>query len=91
MKKVVKLNESDLHRIVERVISEEIIKPEDRKKMAIKYAKEIYDHTRKLNIKKWDFTFDVAFLMKKFKEITDDQNIKVDEEDIEVDKKDINL
>ena len=78
MKKIVKLTESDLQRIVSRVISEEIIDPKDRKKMAMNYLRKISDYLRKLDIKDEDFTFDVAFLIKKFKEITDHQDIKVD-------------
>ena len=54
MKKIVKLTESDLQRIVSRVISEEKIPAEDRKKMAMKYLRKISEYIKKYDVEKED-------------------------------------
>ena len=70
MKKVVKLNESDLHRIVGRVIEEgkeEMAKI--KKNQAMEMLKKISTHLRTYNIKKEFATDDMIFMVDMFQKI----------------------
>ena len=78
MKKIVKLTESDLQRIVLRVISEEKIPAEDRKKMAMKYLRKISEYIKKYDIEKEDFAnADMTYLIDMFEKIANHQDIKL--------------
>ena len=77
MKKIVKLTESDLQRIVSRVISEEKIPAEDKKKMAMKYLRKISEYIKKYDVEKEDFaTADMTYLIDMFEKIANHQDIK---------------
>jgi cytidylate kinase len=78
MKKIVKLTESDLQRIVERVISEEKIPAEDRKKMAMRHLRKISEYIKKYDVDKEDFaSADMTYLIDMFEKIADHQDIKL--------------
>jgi|LakMenEpi03Aug12_release.lakeMendotaPanAssembly.Ray.scaffolds.fasta_scaffold632670_1 hypothetical protein len=78
MKKIVKLTESDLQRIVSRVISEEKIPAEDRKKMAMKYLRKISEYIKKYDVEKEDFAnADMTYLIDMFEKIANHQDIKL--------------
>jgi hypothetical protein len=78
MKKIVKLTESDLQRIVLRVISEEKIPAEDRKKMAMKYLRKISEYIKKYDVEKEDFAnADMTYLIDMFEKIANHQDIKL--------------
>jgi hypothetical protein len=78
MKKIVKLTESDLQRIVSRVISEEKIPAEDRKKMAMKYLRKISEYIKKYDVEKEDFAnADMTYLIDMFEKIANYQDIKL--------------
>ena len=78
MKKIVKLNESDLHRIVERVIEEGKEEMAKKKKdQAMEMLKKITTHLRKYNIKEAEFaTDDMNYMVEMFEKIIAYQNIK---------------
>jgi hypothetical protein len=78
MKKIVKLTESDLQRIVSRVISEEKIPAEDRKKMAMKYLRKISEYIKKYDVEKEDFAnADMTYLLDMFEKSANHQDIKL--------------
>ena len=52
MKKVVRLTESDLQRIVSKVINEESTTNQERKKRAMKYLRKISEHLKDYNVDK---------------------------------------
>lgn len=78
MKKVVKLNEYDLHRIVERVIEEgKSEAAKNKKEQAIEMLKKISTHLRRYNVEKEEFaTADMNYLVDMFEKIMDNQDIK---------------
>ena len=55
MKKVVRLTESDLQRIVSKVINEESTTNQERKKRAMKYLRKISEHLKEYNVDKNEF------------------------------------
>jgi len=78
MKKIVKLTESDLQRIVSKVISEQKIKPKDRKETAMNYLRKISDYLENYDIEKEDFPgADMSYLINMFEKIADHQDIKL--------------
>ena len=78
MKKIVKLTESDLQRIVERVISEEKIPAEDRKKMAMRHLRKISEHLKEYNVDKNEFaSSDMNYIIDMLEKIADNQEIKL--------------
>jgi len=78
MKKVVKLNEYDLHRIVERVIEEGKEEAAKKKKdQAMEMLKKISTHLRRYNVEKEEFaTADMSYMVDMFEKIMDHQDIK---------------
>jgi len=78
MKKVVKLNEYDLHRIVERVIEEGKEEAAKKKKdQAMEMLKKISTHLRRYNVEKEEFaTADMNYMVDMFEKIMDHQDIK---------------
>ena len=78
MKKVVRLTESDLQRIVSKVINEESITNQERKKRAMKYLRKISEHLKDYNVDKNEFaSSDMNYFIDMFKKIADNQEIKL--------------
>lgn len=78
MKKVIRLSESDLERIIKRVISEESISNEDRKKKVMKILRKISEHIKKYDIEKEEFSStDMNYFIDMFVKIADHQDIKL--------------
>ena len=78
MKKIVKLTESDLQIIVSKVISEQKIDPEDRKKLAMKHLRKISEYLKNYDVEKEDFpSADLTYLINMFEKIADHQDIKL--------------
>lgn len=78
MKKIVKLNETDLQRIVEKVIREEKIPLEDRKRTAMKHLRKISEYLKKYDVEKEEFaSADLIYLINMFEKIADHQDIKL--------------
>ena len=78
MKKVVRLTESDLQRIVSKVINEESMTNQERKKRAMKYLRKISEHLKDYNVDKNEFaSSDMNYFIDMFKKIADNQEIKL--------------
>ena len=78
MKKVIRLTESDLERIVSKVISEQSTTNEDRKKKVMKYLRKISEHLKNYNVDKEEFaSTDMNYFMDMFEKIADHQDIKL--------------
>jgi hypothetical protein len=78
MKKIVKLTESDLQRIIEKVISEEKTPSEEKKKLAMKHLRKISEYLKNYDIEKEDFPgADMTYLINMFEKIADHQDIKL--------------
>jgi hypothetical protein len=78
MKKVIRLTESDLERIVSKVINEEAMTNEDRKKKVMKYLRKISEHLKNYNVDKEEFaSTDLNYFMDMFEKIADHQDIKL--------------
>ena len=78
MKKVIRLTESDLERIVSKVISEQSRTNEDRKKKVMKYLRKISEHLKNYNVDKEEFaSTDMNYFMDMFEKIADHQDIKL--------------
>jgi hypothetical protein len=78
MKKVVRLTESDLQRIVSKVINEESTTNQERKKRAMKYLRKISEHLKDYNVDKSDFaSSDMNYFIDMFEKIADNQEIKL--------------
>ena len=78
MKKVIRLTESDLERIVSKVINEESTTNQERKKRAMKYLRKISEHLKDYNVDKNEFaSTDMNYFIDMFKKIADNQEIKL--------------
>jgi len=78
MKKVVRLTESDLLRIVSIVINEESMTNQERKKRAMKYIRKISEHLKDYNVDKSDFaSSDMNYFIDMFEKIANHQEIKL--------------
>jgi len=78
MKKVVRLTESDLQRIVSKVINEESMTNQERKKRAMKYIRKISEHLKDYNVDKSDFaSSDMNYFIDMFEKIANHQEIKL--------------
>jgi hypothetical protein len=78
MKKVVRLTESDLQRIVSKVINEEAMTNQERKKRAMKYIRKISEHLKDYNVDKSDFaSSDMNYFIDMFEKIANHQEIKL--------------
>jgi len=78
MKKIVKLTESDLQRIIEKVISEEKTPSEEKKKLAMKHLRKISEYLKNYDVEKEDFPgADMTYLINMFEKIADHQDIKL--------------
>jgi hypothetical protein len=78
MKKVIRLTESDLERIVSKVISEQSSTNEDRKKKVMKYLRKISEYLKKYDVEKEDFaSTDMNYFINMFEKIADNQDIKL--------------
>jgi ribosomal protein L17 len=78
MKKIVKLTESDLQRIIEKVISEEKTPSEEKKRLAMKHLRKISDYLKNYDVEKEDFPgADMTYLINMFEKIADHQDIKL--------------
>jgi hypothetical protein len=78
MKKVVRLTESDLQRIVSKVINEESMTNQERKKRAMKYLRKISEHLKDYNVDKNEFaSSDMNYFIDMFEKIADNQEIKL--------------
>ena len=78
MKKVIRLTESDLEKIVSKVISEQSSTNEDRKKKVMKYLRKISEYLKKYDVEKEDFaSTDMNYFINMFEKITDNQDIKL--------------
>jgi hypothetical protein len=78
MKKVTRLTESDLERIVSKVISEQSTTNEDRKKKVMKYLRKISEYLKKYDVEKEDFaSTDMNYFINMFEKIADNQDIKL--------------
>jgi hypothetical protein len=78
MKKVVRLTESDLQRIVSKVINEESITNQERKKRAMKYLRKISEHLKDYNVDKSEFaSSDMNYFIDMFEKIANNQEIKL--------------
>jgi hypothetical protein len=78
MKKVIRLTESDLERIVSKVINEESTTNQERKKRAMKYLRKISEHLKDYNVDKNEFaSSDMNYFIDMFEKIADNQEIKL--------------
>jgi hypothetical protein len=78
MKKVVRLTESDLQRIVSKVINEESTTNQERKKRAMKYLRKISEHLKDYNVDKSEFaSSDMNYFINMFEKIANNQEIKL--------------
>ena len=78
MKKVVILTESDLQRIVSKVINEESTTNQERKKRAMKYLRKISEHLKEYNVDKNEFaSSDMNYIIDMLEKIADNQEIKL--------------
>ena len=78
MKKVVRLTESDLKRIVSKVINEESTTNQERKKRAMKYLRKISEHLKEYNVDKNEFaSSDMNYIIDMLEKIADNQEIKL--------------
>ena len=78
MKKVIRLTESDLERIVSKVISEQSVTNDDRKKKVMKYLRKISEYLKNYNVDKEEFaSTDMNYFMDMFEKIADHQDIKL--------------
>jgi hypothetical protein len=78
MKKVVRLTESDMQRIVSKVINEEAMTNQERKKRAMKYIRKISEHLKDYNVDKSDFaSSDMNYFIDMFEKIANHQEIKL--------------
>lgn len=78
MKKVVRLTESDLQRIVSKVINEESTTNQERKKRAMKYLRKISEHLKEYNVDKNEFaSSDMNYIIDMLEKIADNQEIKL--------------
>ena len=78
MKKVVRLTESDLQRIVSKVINEESTTNQERKKRAMKYLRKISEHLKEYNVDKNEFaSSDMNYIINMLEKIADNQEIKL--------------
>jgi hypothetical protein len=78
MKKVVRLTESDLQRIVSKVINEESMTNQERKKRAMKYLRKISEHLKDYNVDKSEFaSSDMNYFIDMFEKIANNQEIKL--------------
>jgi hypothetical protein len=78
MKKVVRLTESDLQRIVSKVINEESMTNQERKKRAMKYLRKISEHLKDYNVDKSEFaSSDMNYFINMFEKIANNQEIKL--------------
>jgi hypothetical protein len=78
MKKVIRLTESDLERIVSKVISEQSTTNEDRKRKVMKYLRKISEYLKKYDVEKEDFaSTDMNYFINMFEKIADNQDIKL--------------
>lgn len=78
MKKIVKLTESDLQRIIEKVIREEKTPSEEKKRLAMKHLRKISDYLKNYDLEKEDFPgADMTYLINMFEKIADHQDIKL--------------
>ena len=78
MKKVIRLTESDLERIVSKVINEESTTNQERKKRAMKYLRKISEYLKDYNVDKNEFaSSDMNYFIDMFEKIADNQEIKL--------------
>jgi len=78
MKKVVRLTESDLQRIVSKVINEESTTNQERKKRAMKHLRKISEHLKDYNVDKSEFaSSDMNYFIDMFEKIANNQEIKL--------------
>jgi hypothetical protein len=78
MKKVIRLTESDLERIVSKVISEEAMTKQERKKRAMKYLRKISEYLKEYDVDKNEFASnDMNYFIDMFEKIADNQDIKL--------------
>ena len=78
MKKVVRLTESDLQRIVSKVINEDATTNQERKKRAMKYLRKISEHLKDYNVDKNEFaSSDMNYIIDMLEKIADNQEIKL--------------
>jgi len=78
MKKVVRLTESDLQKIVSKVINEESTTNQERKKRAMKYLRKISEHLKDYNVDKSEFaSSDMNYFIDMFEKIANNQEIKL--------------
>jgi hypothetical protein len=78
MKKVVRLTESDMQRIVSKVINEEAMTNQERKKRAMKYLRKISEHLKDYNVDKSEFaSSDMNYFIDMFEKIANNQEIKL--------------
>ena len=78
MKKIVKLTESDLQRIVSKVINEDATTNQERKKRAMKYLRKISEHLKDYNVDKNEFaSSDMNYIINMLEKIADNQEIKL--------------
>lgn len=78
MNKVVRLTESDLQRIVSKVINEDSTTNQERKKRAMKYLRKISEHLKEYNVDKNEFaSSDMNYIIDMLEKIADNQEIKL--------------
>ena len=78
MKKVTRLTESDLQRIVSKVINEDATTNQERKKRAMKYLRKISEHLKDYNVDKNEFaSSDMNYIINMLEKIADNQEIKL--------------
>jgi hypothetical protein len=78
MKKVIRLSESDLQRIVSKVINEESMTNQERKKKAMKHLRKISEYLKEYNVDKSEFaSSDMNYFIDMFGKIADNQDIKL--------------
>lgn len=78
MKKVVRLTESDLQRIVSKVINEDSTTNQERKKRAMKYLRKISEHLKEYNVDKNEFaSSDMNYIIDMLEKIANNQEIKL--------------
>jgi len=78
MKKVIRLTESDLERIISKVINEESTTNQERKKRAMKYLRKISEYLKDYNVDKNEFaSSDMNYFIDMFEKIADNQEIKL--------------
>jgi hypothetical protein len=78
MKKIVRLTESDLENIVSRVIQEQKVSPEEKKRKVLKHLRKITEHIKKYDVEKEQFSHaDLNYFIDMLEKIADHQDINL--------------